>query len=214
MVLGICDDATCTGGNDLIVVDNGAADTIPLVGAASMAASAFGYELVVNTSQSKPVLGSATTPQLDLTFTATTKDSILRTIYLYVSDTDFLSSGAYTLSVGGTNSGGSGSVTGEAYGGTNNAALSFANLIGTVGPESGLSYSATSTGSFTASTSPYSLVLGAAITRSTAGTSTGDLNLQVGPVPEPATWAMMLFGFTGIGVAMRRRRRLVPAQVA
>ncbi len=27
------------------------------------------------------------------------------------------------------------------------------------------------------------------------------------PVPEPATWAMMLVGFGGIGVAMRRRRK-------
>lgn len=27
------------------------------------------------------------------------------------------------------------------------------------------------------------------------------------PVPEPATWAMMLVGFAGVGVAMRRRRR-------
>lgn len=29
----------------------------------------------------------------------------------------------------------------------------------------------------------------------------------VGGVPEPATWAMMLFGFGGIGFAMRRRPR-------
>jgi hypothetical protein len=28
-----------------------------------------------------------------------------------------------------------------------------------------------------------------------------------GPVPEPATWAMMLVGFGGIGMAMRRSRR-------
>ena len=27
------------------------------------------------------------------------------------------------------------------------------------------------------------------------------------PVPEPATWAMMLVGFGGIGMALRRRRR-------
>jgi hypothetical protein len=33
-------------------------------------------------------------------------------------------------------------------------------------------------------------------------------------VPEPATWGMMLLGFAGIGVAMRRRRRPVLAQVA
>ena len=31
--------------------------------------------------------------------------------------------------------------------------------------------------------------------------------LTTGAVPEPATWAMMLLGFGGIGFAMRRRRR-------
>jgi hypothetical protein len=31
--------------------------------------------------------------------------------------------------------------------------------------------------------------------------------LVASPVPEPGTWAMMLVGFGGIGVAMRRRRR-------
>jgi hypothetical protein len=30
-------------------------------------------------------------------------------------------------------------------------------------------------------------------------------------VPEPATWAMMLVGFAGIGMAMRRRRRTTNA---
>jgi len=33
-------------------------------------------------------------------------------------------------------------------------------------------------------------------------------------VPEPATWALMLLGFGGIGMAMRRRRQPVLAQVA
>ena len=33
----------------------------------------------------------------------------------------------------------------------------------------------------------------------------GNLN-NVGPVPEPATWAMMLLGFAGIGFVYRRRR--------
>lgn len=30
---------------------------------------------------------------------------------------------------------------------------------------------------------------------------------QTGAVPEPATWAMMLLGFGGMGVALRRRRK-------
>lgn len=33
-------------------------------------------------------------------------------------------------------------------------------------------------------------------------------------VPEPATWAMMLLGFGGIGMAMRRRRRPAMMQIA
>ena len=33
-------------------------------------------------------------------------------------------------------------------------------------------------------------------------------------VPEPGTWALMLLGFSGIGMALRRRRRPVLAQLA
>ena len=35
-----------------------------------------------------------------------------------------------------------------------------------------------------------------------------------GAVPEPATWAMMLLGFAGIGFAMRRRRSVRPTSLA
>jgi hypothetical protein len=36
--------------------------------------------------------------------------------------------------------------------------------------------------------------------------------IAIGTVPEPTTWAMMLLGFAGIGVAMRRRQRALPTQ--
>jgi hypothetical protein len=48
---------------------------------------------------------------------------------------------------------------------------------------------------------------------STAGTISGNANFYPA-VPEPATWGMMLLGFAGIGMAMRRRRRPVLAQIA
>jgi len=37
---------------------------------------------------------------------------------------------------------------------------------------------------------------------------------NVGPVPEPSTWAMMLLGFAGIGFAYRRRRSRLSATAA
>jgi hypothetical protein len=51
----------------------------------------------------------------------------------------------------------------------------------------------------------------------TNGQTTGNILLSsatVAGVPEPATWAMMLLGFGAIGVAARRRRKTVLAQLA
>lgn len=47
----------------------------------------------------------------------------------------------------------------------------------------------------------------------TGGTLNGNVSIDPA-VPEPATWAMMLLGFGGIGLAMRRRRRPALAQIA
>jgi opacity protein-like surface antigen len=48
----------------------------------------------------------------------------------------------------------------------------------------------------------------------TAGNISGNATFTAAAVPEPATWGLMLIGFGGIGLAMRRRRRPVLAQVA
>jgi len=39
-------------------------------------------------------------------------------------------------------------------------------------------------------------------------------NLAINPVPEPATWAMMLLGFAGIGFAVRKQRKPSLTQIA
>jgi hypothetical protein len=45
--------------------------------------------------------------------------------------------------------------------------------------------------------------------------STAAIFVLTAAVPEPATWAMMLLGFGGIGLAMRRRRGgMALAQIA
>jgi len=40
--------------------------------------------------------------------------------------------------------------------------------------------------------------------------ATSSATFSFAAVPEPATWAMMLLGFAGIGVAMRRRKQTAP----
>jgi len=207
-VATVCNDIQCIGGDDFIVMDNAAGDTVAMAGAISFSASAFGYTILVNTSQSKPVVGSATAPQLDLSYTATTAGPA-NSVFIYTSDTDFLTGGTFSLTLGGTNSGGDGSVTGRGWGGTSNTAMQFsgANLLAALGPFTTGAFSSGASGPFAPASSPYSLTIGMQIGRTTAGTSTGDLNLQVSAVPEPSSWALMLAGPALIGFVARRRSR-------
>ena len=45
------------------------------------------------------------------------------------------------------------------------------------------------------------------LTRGPYGPALDNVGVTLSAVPEPATWAMMIIGFTGAGVAIRRRRR-------
>lgn len=39
----------------------------------------------------------------------------------------------------------------------------------------------------------------------------GEIRAQLSPVPEPASWAMLILGFGALGLAFRRARKAVPA---
>lgn len=90
-----------------------------------------------------------------------------------------------------------GSISGTLAGFSSNATLSFLSGGVTIG---GFNYAVTN--------SPLSINPPS----SNAGVTT--IQGRVTAVPEPATWAMMLLGFGGIGFAMRRRRQPTLAQVA
>src|SRR6476661_1716401 len=77
------------------------------------------------------------------------------------------------------------------------------------GSASGSSNSLTMSVNLTPGTN-YTFVYGGNLTNS--GNISG--NAAFAAVPEPATWGLMLLGFGGIGMALRRRRRPALAQVA
>jgi hypothetical protein len=197
----LCNDAACAGGNDFIIVDNGVGDANPTVGAITTVSPVFGFTVLVNTAQSKPALGSAGSPQLDLTYTATSPGA--GSIFLFASDTGFTSGGPFALTIGGTNPPG-GTVTGQAWGGTSNTVLDFSGVLATVGPFNTAGYNGTASFTLAPSANPFSLTIGTAIALTSGGSATGDLSLSA--VPEPSTWAMMILGFIGVGFMAYRRK--------
>jgi hypothetical protein len=205
----ICDDALCTGGGDTIVTDNGAGDNFP--GSATIgqinsgALNVAGFTIVTNISQSKPLIGTAAAPQMDLAFTATTSDSASHTVWLYASDTGFLGGHSFALQLGGTQppAGTTNTVIGRAWGGNSNNNLDLSLLLSSTGTTSVSPFALATSGLLNPTVSPYALTIGVVITRGSAGTTTGDLNFAV---PEPATMALFGLGLMGFGVANRRRK--------
>ena len=205
----ICNDAACDNvgtPGDLIIQDNAAGDSLPALGAMNIATSMGGLTVLVNTSQSKPILGSATAPQMDLTYTVTG----IGQVWLYASDDNFGPTGIVTLQ-GNVDGNFTGTATHTAilaggndntqFLGPGNQNLDLSSVVtasDNVPPDVDINLSK----AFGA-VSPYFITIGIGINRTTAGTSTGDYSL----VPEPASLALFGFGLIGLARARRRARR-------
>ena len=186
------------------VNDNSPQDSNSLVGVITYSGP-IGANWIVNvtTGISKPILGSADAPQLDLNSVNVTSASggHLRFGLVdsgYNGPTSGGVAGPFTWEVGGTTSG---SISFDAFGNPSNTDQFIGTIFGSLGPFSGGAYSGTVSGSFSA-TGPFALGIIADITHTGGGATSFDVGVSV---PEPMSLLLLGCGLVGL-CAVRRKR--------
>jgi hypothetical protein len=182
----------------LTLTDNAAGDSSPAVGSISLSGAVVnGVNVILHGAVSKPIVGSAAVPILDLTYQLSGNGII----WLYASDTNFTGVTALSANFNDT-IGGSG--TGQVYGGNSNLNLDLSNpLLSPALSGSGAFNAGGTTPSVGTTVNPYSLTLGVRMDNTVGGGFTsGDISFTpAAAVPEPGSLTML---------GLRSRQRLPP----
>jgi hypothetical protein len=174
---------------DVVVTDGGAGDSNPLVGAVTWIGSIGVWVLNVDTGVTKPILGSATDPHMDLNYVVSSTGA--GTMVISFSDDGFTYSGALTDHWGGTTSGTS-----------INRVLENGQSTGIgMGPFGPGAFSGTTSGTIDLVPTDV-LTLQVAITHTGSGPSSGDKEITV---PEGGM-TLTLLGSALVGIGFLRRK--------
>lgn len=195
-----------SGASSLTITDNGAGDLLGTSGAITFAGSVGDFGLTVTTGLTKPAIGSAETPEIDLNSVSVTSGGA-GNLLIEFTETGFTGgAGAWTdflSQIGGTINNDAGSqLFYTVYVDAANTAFGKTTQVfsGTFGPGA-FSDALTALADLT-STGAYSITLVANLTHGGAGVSSFD---GFTTVPEPASVALAGMGLMLIGIARRRR---------
>jgi hypothetical protein len=195
------------GTTPVTITDNVSPDLSPILGVILYSASFGAYAITVTTGQSKPVLGSSSSPHMDLNVVATKlAGSVADTLTIQLTDTGFTSSPVDLLnSIGGTLSGSISKVTAQSFVAASNTEFDKTGTAGPILTFTSSPFSGTGTTHY-AGANPYSITMQTVITGGEgAGTTTFDFELNT--APEPMTVATALAGLPIAGLMLYRTRR-------
>jgi hypothetical protein len=187
------------------VIDNSTNDDSLLDGVVLFNGAIESFIVNVSAGLTKPIIGSATYPQIDLSSVNVNLNP--GELEIAFTDTGFSSADfastliAFYTSVGGTTTG---NVSFESYWDPGNNEFARTNLLSSMGPFYPMAFSDVDASNFFGA-NPFSLTIVATITHTAFGQITS-FDAHMSPVPEPAS--MFLFGAGLVGLAGLGRRKL------
>lgn len=189
-----------TGANVITISDGGAGDTLALSGAINFNGSIGDWFINVSTGLSKPVLGSPSSPHMDLNSINTSNAQGSTTITLMFSDTDFTQLGTGVAAWGGT---AGGTIKYDTYWSATNSLFAMDNLMTSESFGTG-AFSGTTTGGPTG-VSPYSLTQVVTITHA-AGVKNSSFDAELRVSDSGSTIALLGAALATLGLISRRRK--------